>query len=84
MYKVKYQLAPSVIRNLFINVGDIHSHNTRQFHGFYIQKYRTNLKKFSMACHGPSIWQNIPIYIQKATSIHKFKKYLKQYILDEQ
>ena len=84
MFKVKAYLVPPIIRNLFTEVSYIDDHNTRQSQDFYTHKFRTNLGKFSIISHGPTIWNSLPTYIQKATTIHMFKKRLKLHILDDQ
>ena len=84
MYEVKTYLVPTIVRQLFTEVFNIHNHNTRQTYGFYVCKYRTNLGKFSIKIHGPLIWNIIPLYIQNVPTIHMFTKCLKQHILDDQ
>lgn len=83
MYKVKSSLVPHVFKNLFTEIPSHHNVHTRQMINFYIDRYSSKLMKFSIVCHGPSIWNTLPLSIKRATSIYLFKKSLKTHILEQ-
>ena len=69
---------------MFVQVHEIHDHNTRQCNDYFQQFSRTKLKSYSFSVQGPKIWKivstNIPI--NKITSINSFKVLMKKYILN--
>ena len=69
-----------VLQNMFTHNHTIHSYRTRQQYHLTIPRYRTNIKKHTISCHGPSLWNTLPSNIITITSPISFKKAIKKYI----
>ena len=84
LFRVYVKDVPVNIQKMFVQVHEIHDHNTRQCNDYFQQFSRTKLKSYSFSVQGPKIWKivstNIPI--NKITSINSFKVLMKKYILN--
>ena len=60
MYKLKYNKLPSVIPHMFVTIENVHSHNTRNVHGYIIPTVRTNCRTFTVSYAGPILWNSFP------------------------
>ena len=66
---------PAYFTSLFHEITLSHSHATRQStNGLFIPQANTNLRKASVAYHGPLLWNQIPSEIRNITTIILFKK----------
>ena len=43
---------------------------------------RLDVRKFSLRIHGVTIWNDIPLYIKKASSLNVFKQMLRKHLID--
>ena len=82
MYKVMCRDLPDNLLNYFVLNLQVHHHNTRNSALFHIDCSRTNLRKFSINCTGPKLWNSIPVYIQNAKSLYIFKKSYVAYLVN--
>jgi hypothetical protein len=60
---------------------DIHKHHTRHKTDFHIQITRTNIAKSNGTNMGITLYNKLPRYLKKIVKIHKFKRSLKQFLL---
>ena len=50
------------------------NYNTRYSSKLHILPYRTDIRKFSLKCFGPRLWNSLPSHVVSATSLYCFKK----------
>ena len=61
MFKVRNEMVPSSISNLFERVDDLHIRETRQMQFNYLPpKPNTNFKKKSVSYRGARAWNGLP------------------------
>ena len=80
MYKVYKDMYPTVITNMYLHNKNIHSHNTRQKHHFYVAMGHSNLYATSFYCTSILIWNDILKNIDISLSFNRFKCALKYYL----
>jgi hypothetical protein len=72
MYKIKNQLAPAYIQNLFTRKESVY--DIRDNDLFNIPRFKTvNYGKKSFRYYGAKLWSNIPTNLKEKNSIHSFK-----------
>ena len=69
-----------VLRNIF-TYNNANTYNTRQQNHITVPIHRTNIKKHTLSCNGPRIWNTLTHYIQTINSPYAFKKTVKKYVL---
>ena len=69
-----------VLRNIF-TYNNANTYNTRQQNHITVPIHRTNIKKHTLSCNGPRIWNTLTRYIQTINSPYAFKKTVKKYVL---
>ena len=78
MYKVRHEMAPSSLSNMFQKTNEVHEHQTRQAkHDFQPPKLKTNYLKKAFSYRGAVAWNNLPSEIKNSESINTFKAKLK-------
>ena len=78
MYKVRNEMAPSSLSNMFQKTNEVHEHQTRQAkHDFQPPKPKTNYLKKAFSYRGAVAWNNLPSEIKNSESINTFKAKLK-------
>ena len=85
MFKVYHEMLPPVIQHLFSKRHTISKYITRQTNTFQIPKTTTTLTKRSIIFQGPTEFNKLITdpNITLNTSIHTFKKHLKNIFLNE-
>ena len=75
IHNVKNKTAPANIQNLFRNVSDVHSYNTRSAAAgnFYIMHSRLELLKSSFSRFGAKLWNIVPSNLKELNN-KNFKK----------
>lgn len=79
MYKIRHNLAPSYLSDLFRFTGEIHDRVLRSTSEnlLYIPKPNNELYRSTLAYSGSKLWNSIPEEIKLSTSVQQFKcKYL--------
>jgi len=71
---------PSVIKNLFVLVNSIHSHNTRQSNCYFVS---SDVNRQSISYIGPSNWYKLPSSLRECSSIYTFQNIYKLQLLNE-
>jgi len=79
MFDVRNGTAPSNILNLFQDVSNVHSYNTRSSasNNFYTQSSSLSIQANSFSRIGVKVWNGIPLEIKNLTK-SSFKKKIKQ------
>ena len=78
MYKVRHEMAPSSLSNMFQKTNEVHEHQTRQAkHDFLPPKPKTNYLKKAFSYRGAVAWNNLPSEIKNSESVNIFKAKLK-------
>ena len=79
IYDIQNKLAPVHIQNLFKDVSDIHSYNTRSATAdkFYIMSLRLRQLKNSYSRLGARLWNSLPDNISLTTENYSKNKYMK-------
>ena len=82
MHNVKNKIAPANIQNLFRNVSDVHSYNTRSAAAgkLYIMHSRLELQKLSFSRFGARLWNNIPSNLKELNN-KNFKKQIHKMLI---
>ena len=82
MYCVHYRLLPEKYCNMFFVNSELHSYNTRQSHHFHQQKFRLTSSLNSISYTGVKEWNMLEDSIKSSTTITKFKKQCRTYLLE--
>jgi hypothetical protein len=78
MYKVRHEMAPSSLSNMFQKTNEVHEHRTRQAkHDFLPPKPKTNYLKKAFSYRGAVAWNNLPSEIKNSETVNIFKAKLK-------
>ena len=81
MYCYHNNLLPPLFFNLFFTNSQIHGYSTRTANNYRVHHCRTNLKKFTILCQGPKIWNSLPVTITSLSSFPNFKKILLEFLV---
>lgn len=65
----------------FVNVSEVHNHQTRQRHNLYLPKIKSNTGQKSIFHDGVKLYNRLPQYLKSIPSKISFRKRLKQYIM---
>ena len=63
MFEIRHSNAPGKIQDLYQDISDIHSYNTRSSASinFYTQSSRLSIQVNSFSRIGPKIWKEMPV-----------------------
>ena len=83
MYDVRNRLAPSKIQDLFQDISNVHSYNTRSStsNNFYTKPSRLSVLANSFSWIGVKVWNALPQALRKLSK-NAFKRKLKQMLFD--
>ena len=79
MLEIRQRNAPGNIQDLFQDISDIHSYNTRSSvsNNFYTQSSRLSIQVNSFSRIGTKIWNEMPISLRNV-----FKREIKQILFE--
>jgi hypothetical protein len=77
IYRCLNGSAPNYLGDNFVNVSDVHSHQTRNQYNLYVPKPKLELFKQSILYTGPKTWNALPDTLKTATELHHFKNMYK-------
>ena len=79
MFELRHNNAPGNIQDLFQDISDIHSYNTRSSasNNFYTQSSRLSIQVNSFFRIGTKIWNEMPVSLRKLSK-NAFKRKIKQ------
>ena len=81
MYKIRNNLAPHYLTELFHTRSEVHRYNTRNKDSLSLPKCRTSLAQQSFVFRGASVWNTVPSAIKSSSSVYVFKRNLKKSLL---
>ena len=83
MFDVRNTTAPSNIQNLFQDISNVHSYNTRSFtsNNFYTKPSRLSIQANSFSRIGVKVWNEIPQALRNLSK-GAFKRKLKQILIN--
>ena len=83
MFEIRHSNAPGNIQNLFQDISDIHSYNTRSSasNNFYTQSSRLSIQVNSFSRIGTKIWNEMPVSLRKLSK-NAFKRKIKQTLFE--
>ena len=83
MFEIRHRNAPGNIQDLFQDISDIHSYNTRSSvsNNFYTQSSRLSIQVNSFSRIRTKIWNEMPMSLRKLPKI-VFKRKIKQILFE--
>lgn len=83
MFDIRRRNAPRNIRDLFEDISNIHSYNTRSSasNNFYIQSSRLSIQLNSFSRIGTTIWNEMPLTLRNLSK-YNFKRKIKRKLFD--
>ena len=83
MFEIRQGIAPGNIPDLFQDISDIHSYNTRfsASNNFYTQSSRLSIQVNSFSRIGTKIWNEMPVSFRKLSK-NAFKRKIKQTLFE--
>ena len=71
MSEIRHSNAPGNIQDLFQDISDIHSYNTRSSasNNFYTQSSRLSIQVNSFSRIGTKIWNEMPVSLRKLSKM---------------
>ena len=83
MYDIRHRNAPRNIRDLFQDISNIHSYNTRSSasNNFYTQSSRLSIQLNSFSRIGTTIWNEMPFTLRNLSK-YDFKRNIKRVLFD--
>ena len=83
MFEIRHRNVPGNIQDLFQDISDIHSYNTRSSvsNNFYTQSSRLSIQVNSFSRIGSKIWNEMPISLRKLPKT-VFKRKINQILFE--
>ena len=83
MFEIRHRNAPGNIQDLFQDISNIHSYNTRSSvsKNFYTQSSRLSIQANSFSRIGTKIWNEMPMSLRKLQK-NVFKRKMKQILFE--
>ena len=83
MFEIRHRNVPGNIQDLFQDISDIHSYNTRSSvsNNFYTQSSRLSIQVNSFSRIGTKIWNEMPISLRKLPKT-VFKRKINQILFE--
>ena len=83
MFDIRRRNAPRNIRDLFEDISNIHSYNTRSSasKNFYTQSSRLSIQLNSFSRIGTTIWNEMPLTLRNLSK-YNFKRKIKRKLFD--
>ena len=85
VFKVSKGLSPSYLSDGFVNVNQVHSHNTRgSVSDFHVSdRALTSLQRDTFRFKGKMEWNSLPRDLKKVTGLNTFKTKLRSYFTEQ-
>lgn len=86
VYKSINGMTPDYISSMLTLVSDHHERQTRQSSNdkLHVPRSRTSYFDKAFSISGPRLWNTLPAFIRESNTIFKFKRGLKQYLLQNE
>lgn len=75
------ELIPSVFHQFFVSSIGVHTHSTRNISSLYRDHVRTGFGARTIKYHCGKLWNNLPVNLRQVSSIHVFKRKVKEYLM---
>ena len=82
MYDCMNENVPNSFQNFFQINRNIHDHDVRSADDIHVPYGRLDIRRFSIRITGANVWNTLPEHIKSTSSIHLFKRSLKNHLLD--
>lgn len=82
VYKLKNKTTAPYLSNKVKYVNNVHSHNTRQKNDFFIDTAKTSLLNKTILYKGLNMFNTLPTEIKNCETYSKFKKMLKNHVVN--
>ena len=83
MYNYMDGNVPNAFQNFFHVNRNIHDYELRNADDIQVPYGRLDIRRFSIIIAGANLWNSLPVYVKNANTVHLFKRYLKNYLLDK-
>ena len=83
VYEAINKISIKVFHNHYIFHRDIHNRNSRQSYRLYLNRVNTKYGENTIQYKGTKLWNDLKLNTQKCSSIHIFKKAIKQQFLEK-
>ena len=82
MYDCMNENVPNSFQIFFQINRNIHDHDVRSADDIHVPYGRLDIRRFSIRITGANVWNTLPEHIKSTSSIHLFKRSLKNHLLD--
>ena len=82
MYNYMDGNVPNAFQNFFHVDRNIHDYEFRNADDIQVPYGRLDIRRFSIIIAGANLWNSLPVYVKNANTVHLFKRYLNNYLLD--
>ena len=82
MYKLDHHMLPASFGCMFSKVSSFHSYNIRSSRDYRTAFAKSNVKRRSIICLGPTVYSMIPVHISGQSNIYSFKRLYKQFLIE--
>ena len=82
MYKLDHHMLPASFGCMFSKVSSFHSYNIRSSRDYRTAFAKSNVKRRSIICLGPTVYSMIPVHISGKSNIYSFKRLYKQFLIE--
>ena len=83
MYNYMDGNVPNAFQNFFHVNRNIHDYELRNADAIQVPYGRLDIRRFSIIIAGANLWNSLPVYVKNANTVHLFKRYIKNYLLDK-
>ena len=77
MYKVHHKLLPNHLVEMFVTVGELHSHETRQKNTLKVPRTKTSVAEYFLSVTGAKLWNEYSQSVDIDGGIGQYKRSLK-------
>ena len=83
MYNYMDGNVPNAFQKFFHINRNIHDYELHNADDIQVPYGRLDISRFSIIIAGANLWNSLPVYVKNTSTIHLFKRYLKNYLLDK-
>ena len=83
MYKILHKICPESLWGKYQQRSECSAYRTRNILDLHIPRLNLEFTKMGFHYSGLKAWNDIPIDLREISSLHRFKRNLKEYLLSE-
>ena len=83
MYSWCNGIIPNIFKSMFQFRHETHTHLTRNMNSLSIPSFKLTSSQQTIRFTGPTVWNSLPLNIQRSRSLNLFKKYLKLFLISK-